>query len=330
MIYGFIYYVKNKLTGRMYIGKITAKTLLTHRGYMGSSQELKDDIVNYGKLNFSMHFIATAESGEELTRLEKYYLTHYKIPNEKFYNKNLATSNSNQGNYFNSDNIKGVNLNDIVCYNFKTKETIIFNNIAQFCKTKDFRSGNIYNVMSGQRITHKDCIFWYKAFPLSQDGLLWIINNKLKTTYYTKYTSIDEVRQEQKENYDKVQSKKMDFVFKGYYIEDNKEIIVDFDELRRQDYSNKLFENSTPKKEEIVESVDLGELRFNDRFEIERDTQYQLKNKDKTLYFNSDEISDLVAIYKDISIRILKQGISRLQYTVMSKKYKLAIRGRDY
>ena len=74
MTYGFIYYVKNKLTGKMYIGKITAKTLLTHRGYMGSSQDLKDDIINYGKLNFSMHFIATAESGGRINKIRKVLL----------------------------------------------------------------------------------------------------------------------------------------------------------------------------------------------------------------------------------------------------------------
>ena len=79
MTYGFVYYTKNELTGKKYIGKVSARTLYSQQDYKGSSESLLDDIIKYGVENFTTHFLAAARDGEELSQFEKHLLKHYKI-----------------------------------------------------------------------------------------------------------------------------------------------------------------------------------------------------------------------------------------------------------
>ena len=329
MTYGFIYYTKNELTGRKYIGKVSARTLYSQWDYKGSGELLLDDIIKYGVENFTTHFLAAARDGEELSQFEKHLLKHYKIPNSEFYNKNLATSNGDQGDYFNKSNPAGANTRDIICYNIKTKETLVFNNIMTFCENYGFTRGCLFNVLSGQRITHKDCVFWYKDFPLSQDGLVYIMNYKFKTTFATKYKYIEEVKSELKELYDIAHNKTTIYPYTGYYIEDNKQLLIDFKKLKDEIPPLKHDETLIPKSVEKINSIDI-KLTADDKFEIPRETEYILSNNNHELYFNYDEINSLGKIYQEINVRLLRQAISRKQHTVMSGKYNLKISGRDY
>jgi len=324
MAYGYVYYSKNEINGKMYIGKVTAQTLSSRPNYRGSGIDLKEALEEYGSKNFSIHFLAEANSSEELTQLEKYYLIYYKIPNENFYNINLATSNSEQSNYFNKNNKKGTNLRDIICYNIKTKETYVFNNLIQFCREHGFSRGCIFNVMSGQRVTHKDCVFWYSDYPISSDALNWIINYKLKTTYKTKYIKIAEVKEELSNCYKKAQNKLEKFEFHGYYIEDNKEIKIDWKELEK--FQSLIYrDGESPKPEKVIDTVELNtedDKKFED---ITRPHEYVLVSKDHTLYFSYNEINNLTKIYTDLSARLVRQAINRKQKTVMNRKYQLII-----
>jgi hypothetical protein len=323
MDFGYIYYSKNEINGKMYIGKITTRSLHWENDYKGSGIDLQKTLKEYGTKNFSIHFLAAAQSSEELTRLEKYYLTYYKIPNEKFYNKNLATSNSDQSNYYNKNNQKGINLRDVICYNLKDNSLTIFNNFTAFCKEHNMIRGNIFNVISGQRITHKDCIFWYKDYPLSEDGINWIVNYKNKTNYKTKYIKIDEVKEELKSNYNLANNKDIDFKFNGYYIEDNKELTLNWEEINSEEIERLIDKEGTaPKEEETIGKLELNK-EIDNKFELPRDSEFVIVGNGKTLYFNYDEINILTKLYTDINPRILRQALNRKQRTVMNKQYSI-------
>lgn len=323
MNYGYIYYLKNEINGMMYIGKVTSRTLFYKPEYKGSGVNLQKAFEEYGKRNFSIHYLAVAQDSNELSWLEKYYLKYYNIPNDKFYNKNLATSNSEQSKYFNKNNPKGVNLKNIICFNYKTLEQVMFNNLTQFCKNNGLSRGCVFNVLSGQRISHKNFVFWYADCPISDDAINWIINYKMKTAYKTKYIKINEVKEELNACYKRIYNKK-EYEFKGYLIEDNKEVEVQWDLIKK--YTEVL----TDKEGEVpIEERRINDYKINseidNKFEEPRECEYALINSDKILYFNYDEINNLTKIYPDINPRLLRQAINRSQKTVMNKKYKLKI-----
>ncbi len=276
--------------------------------------------------NFEVHYIAAAQDGEELSWLEKYYLQYYKIPNEKFYNMNLATSDSEQSDYYNKNNIRGVNLKNIICFNYKTFEQTVFNNITQFCNERGVSRGCMFNVISGQRLTHKDYIFWYEDFPISNDAINWILNYKNKTSYKTKYIKIDEVKNELNDCYKRATNKNREFKFNGYFIEDNKEVEVEWDLIKSSFSLLTEREGAKPIESKGIEDYKVNTTK-DDKFEQKRDTEYMLYNSDITLYFNYDEINNLTKLYPDINPRLLRQAINRKQKTVMNRKYNLKILG---
>lgn len=329
MNYGYIYYVRNEINGMMYIGKATARQLFYWPAYKGSGIELQKALKEFGRENFSIHYLATAKNGEELSWLEKQYLQHYKIPNQNFYNINLATSSSEQSDYYNKNNLRGVNLKNIICYNFEENVTKVFNNITQFCNNNDFSRGCIFNVISGQRLIHKNCMFWYEDYPISSDAFNWILNYKKGTNYKTKYIKIEEVKEELNDLYKKATNKNQSFSFNGFYIEDGKEVEVQWEEIR----NNHIFlierDGKQPIKERIISNPIIRKEK-DDKFEKIRNTEYMISNGKFNLYFNYDEINILTKIYPDINPRFLRQAINRKQKTVMDKKYSLtALRAYD-
>ena len=324
MDYGYIYYVRNEINGTMYIGKVTSRQLFYWRDYKGSGVELQKAFEEFGRKNFSLHYIASAQDGTELSWLEKYYLKYYNIPNSNFYNVNLATSNSEQSDYYNKNNLKGVNLKNIICYNLNNNTAKVFNNITQFCKDNNLSRGCIFNVISGQRLTHKNCLFWYEDCPISNDAINWILNYKKKTNYKTKYIKIEEIKQELNSCYKKMTNKERDFVFKGFYIESGQEVEVQWDLIQKSHFYLTQQEGNQPIKEQIVDNPIINTAK-DDKFEKERDVEYILFDNNKKLYFNYDEINNLTKIYPDINPRLLRQAINRSQKTVMNKKYSLII-----
>lgn len=325
MDYGYIYYVRNEINGKMYIGKVTSRQLFYWSQYKGSGIEIQKALKKYGRENFSIHYLAKATNGDELSWLEKFYLKHYNIPNEMFYNINLATSNSEQSCYYNSKNLKGVNLKNIIAYNLKENKAIMFNNITQFCKHYNLKRGNLFNVLSGSRLTHKDYTFWYEDYPLSSDGLNWILNYKKKTHYKTKYFSIKEVKDEMQSLYRESTRKNQKFHFNGFFIESGKEVKVQWKEISK----NHSFLTSKPGKAPISEKIiSFSNLKEKDnKFEKERNTKYQIYNDDLKLFFNYDEINLLTKLYPEISCKLLRQAIKRKQKTVMNKKFFLVFEG---
>lgn len=115
--YGYIYKTTNTLTGKFYIGKkaylhkkkrkLTKKELasITTKGrkpvykityedsdwknYYGSSAELKEDIIKYGKDNFKVEKIKDCFSKKSLSYWEVYYQFMYNVLQTDTYNGNI-------------------------------------------------------------------------------------------------------------------------------------------------------------------------------------------------------------------------------------------------
>lgn len=103
--FGFIYVIKNKVTGQQYIGKKQCVSKIKRKplkgktrnridqkesdwkSYTGSSKDLNEDIVKYGKENFSFTILEWCGSKWELGYKEiKKQIELDVILSEKFYN----------------------------------------------------------------------------------------------------------------------------------------------------------------------------------------------------------------------------------------------------
>lgn len=79
-MYGYIYKTTNKLNGKIYIGQKKADKFLG-TNYLGSGKYLKRAIAKYGKQNFCVEFIDSAETRQELSDLEIYYIALFGATN---------------------------------------------------------------------------------------------------------------------------------------------------------------------------------------------------------------------------------------------------------
>lgn len=75
-MYGYIYKTTNLLNNKIYIGQKKSNEFL-HEKYLGSGKYLLNSIRKHGKENFKVELIDTANSKEELSQLEIYYISKY-------------------------------------------------------------------------------------------------------------------------------------------------------------------------------------------------------------------------------------------------------------
>ena len=73
---GYIYKTTNLLTGEVYVGQHRASELDT--SYFGSGKRLKAALTQYGKENFSVEVLDTANSPEELNEKEREWVELFK------------------------------------------------------------------------------------------------------------------------------------------------------------------------------------------------------------------------------------------------------------
>ena len=79
-MYGYIYKTTNLLNNKIYIGQKKSNVFLKEQ-YLGSGKYIKRAINKYGKDNFKVEIIDTAESREELSNLEIYYIALFNSTN---------------------------------------------------------------------------------------------------------------------------------------------------------------------------------------------------------------------------------------------------------
>lgn len=72
-MYGYIYKTTNKINGKIYVGQKKSETFL-HEDYLGSGKLLQMAVNKYGKENFFVELIDTAETHEELNTKEVYWI----------------------------------------------------------------------------------------------------------------------------------------------------------------------------------------------------------------------------------------------------------------
>lgn len=84
-MYGYIYITKNLINGKRYIGQHKSKT--KDKYYLGSGIILNKAIRKYGRSNFKLKIIYSAESNEELDFAEKTFIKAFNaVKNPLFYN----------------------------------------------------------------------------------------------------------------------------------------------------------------------------------------------------------------------------------------------------
>lgn len=114
---GFVYIIKNKKSGKLYVGKkvfwnntktrLTKKELAEQTGpgrksthkvvtkesnwkfYWGSSKELLEDIKELGTSNFEKKILKLCKSKKEMTFFEMYYQCRYDVLTSSSYNDNI-------------------------------------------------------------------------------------------------------------------------------------------------------------------------------------------------------------------------------------------------
>lgn len=79
-MYGYIYKTTNKINNKIYIGQKKSDVFLAEK-YLGSGVRLKSAIKYYGKENFSVELVDTADSLEKLNEKEIYYISYYSSTN---------------------------------------------------------------------------------------------------------------------------------------------------------------------------------------------------------------------------------------------------------
>ena len=82
-MYGYVYIVTNKLSGKIYIGKKTGKF---DPKYLGSGRYIKNAIRKYGSSNFQVSVIEYANDLSDLNNKEIYWINYYRTNNFDMYN----------------------------------------------------------------------------------------------------------------------------------------------------------------------------------------------------------------------------------------------------
>ena len=94
----YVYRIDNLITGEFYIGKRQCQGPILYDDYMGSGIKLKENIKQYGILNFDKTLLALCNSSEELRFIEGAYI-NYHITNPLNLNIALEPSSADK-NYF--------------------------------------------------------------------------------------------------------------------------------------------------------------------------------------------------------------------------------------
>ena len=103
-MYGYIYLTTNTVNNKKYIGQHVGEFTTE---YLGSGKVLKQALVKYGKENFTVIMLDTANSKEELDNLEKKYIEEYNaLYEDSFYNihEGGTGGNTKQGYSFDEYN----------------------------------------------------------------------------------------------------------------------------------------------------------------------------------------------------------------------------------
>lgn len=163
----FIYKITNLVNNKIYIGKVYNKTIYDRFNRHikaavknNSKLYLHKAIRKHGKDNFIIEQIDTANNLDELNNKEKYWIKFYNSTNDKF-GYNLTIGGDGGNTYLNksteelekikhkiskaNSGINNANSRQIKAYNYKTKETIIFDTLNDAQKFFNLKTKGPFN-----------------------------------------------------------------------------------------------------------------------------------------------------------------------------------------
>ena len=123
-MYGYIYKTTNLVNNKIYIGKKSSNKFLGN-AYLGSGKLIIRAINKYGKLNFIVEQLATANSLDELNNLEKFYIKQYNST-DKTIGYNIALGGNGGDIYHQFSKDKQKQITDKI--SSKNKNRVIINN----------------------------------------------------------------------------------------------------------------------------------------------------------------------------------------------------------
>ena len=103
-MYGYIYKTTNKLNNKIYIGQKKSEVFLEDK-YLGSGKYLKRAINKYGKDNFKVELIDTANSRKDLSDLEIFYIKKFNATDSSI-GYNIAKGGIGGGEVYVHNNFK--------------------------------------------------------------------------------------------------------------------------------------------------------------------------------------------------------------------------------
>lgn len=103
-MYGYIYKTTNLINNKIYIGQKKSKVFLNEK-YLGSGKYLWHAINKYGKDNFIVEMLDTAETRDELSELEIFYISTYNSTDPKI-GYNIARGGIGGGEVYVNNGIK--------------------------------------------------------------------------------------------------------------------------------------------------------------------------------------------------------------------------------
>lgn len=203
-----IYMVKNNVNGKVYIGQ-TIETLPERRwqNHLSSircgihkNTHLSSSVSRYGEESFSFSIIDSAESQEELDKLECHYINVYKTLNRKFgYNKRLGgrtgrlsaesiekmrkTKTGRKLSSTHRENIRKSLLGHTRTKGVKWSKEAVEKRKKQFCRF-------IYTITSpsGEVYTRENINILSEEFGLDKGSVCRVANGKLSQTKGYKIT----------------------------------------------------------------------------------------------------------------------------------------------
>ena len=107
-MYGYIYKTTNLITNKIYIGQKKSEIFLENK-YLGSGKKLKSSVNYYGKSNFKVELIDTAQTSDELNEKETYWIKKFNSTD-----KDIGYNIAKGGRQFSGDNPWNKGLNKFI------------------------------------------------------------------------------------------------------------------------------------------------------------------------------------------------------------------------
>ena len=200
----YIYKITNIINNKIYIGQVYNKTIYARfkrhlNGAKKSNTLLAKAICKYGKENFIIEQIDTANNLDELNKKEKYWIKYYNST-DKNIGYNLTLSGEGGNTYLNKteeetnkikEKLRNANsgrkngmAKPIKALNIKTNELILFNTLNEALQYFNVKQKGIFT----SRCNKKSKYYWNNTWNFAyENDDFEILEFRDKKNYYDKF-----------------------------------------------------------------------------------------------------------------------------------------------